>query len=341
MFILLDGFWGSGKTVLRSLLDGHTELKVSPSQESIVSSFKRNYKKSKFFDYRDLRLIREFLIDSYYYNLEHETKNGYPDSDLKKEKINFDFYDFEKYWTEKLQQEKEWDNERILNIIYSSIIKYYYNCKDIPIKEKKVIMEDNSFYCHEFFLNTFKDSKIIIVEKSMPDIIASLVKREESKLDYKSEGYKNFDFNFLVRKQHFPIQIKNSYIKAAKLKNNFKERVYICNFKNLILNTTEEMKVISSFIGIDYEKILSEPTHFKKKITFKDNHNVIDKEKNSAINTFSKYQISLLNQFEKNFSLYNFLSLSFFDFISIKFQYSIKLFFKNIIKFFLKFKKFL
>jgi hypothetical protein len=338
MIILIDGFWGSGKTVLRSLLDGHTELKVSPSQESIISSFKRNYKKSKFFDYKDLRLIREFLIDSYYYNLEHETKNGYLDSDLKKEKINFDFYDFEKYWTEKLQQEKEWDNEKILNIIYSSIIKYYYNCEDIPIKEKKVIMEDNSFYCHEFFLNTFKDSKIIIVEKNMPDIIASLVKREESKLDYKSEGYKNFNFNFLVRKQHFPIQIKNSYIKAVELKNNFKERVYICNFKNLILNTTEEMKIISNFIGIDYEKILSEPTHFAKQITFKDNHNVINKEKNSAINTFSKYQISLLNQFEKNFPRYNFLSLSIFDFISIKFFYSIKLFLKNIIKFFVKFK---
>ena len=30
------------------------------------------------------------------------------------------------------------------------MIKYYYNCKDIPTKEKKVIMEDNSFYCHEF-----------------------------------------------------------------------------------------------------------------------------------------------------------------------------------------------
>lgn len=341
MIILIDGFWGSGKTVLRSLLDGHTELKVSPSQESIISSFKRNYKKSKFFDYKDLRLIREFLIDSYYYNLEHETKNGYLDSDLKKEKINFDFYDFEKYWTEKLQQEKEWDNEKILNIIYSSIIKYYYNCEDIPIKEKKVIMEDNSFYCHEFFLNTFKDSKIIIVEKNMPDIIASLVKREESKLDYKSEGYKNFNFNFLVRKQHFPIQIKNSYIKAVELKNNFKERVYICNFKNLILNTTEEMKIISNFIGIDYEKILSEPTHFAKQITFKDNHNVINKEKNSAINTFSKYQISLLNQFEKNFPRYNFLSLSIFDFISIKFFYSIKLFLKNIIKFFVKFKKYL
>ena len=65
MLILIDGFWGSGKTVLRSLLDGHSELKVSPSQESIVSSFERNHKKSKFFNYKDLRLIREFLVDSY------------------------------------------------------------------------------------------------------------------------------------------------------------------------------------------------------------------------------------------------------------------------------------
>ena len=44
MLILIDGFWGSGKTILRSLLDGHEELKVSPSQECIISSFCRNKK---------------------------------------------------------------------------------------------------------------------------------------------------------------------------------------------------------------------------------------------------------------------------------------------------------
>ena len=42
MIILIDGFWGSGKTTIRYLLDGHSELKVSPSQESIISAFERN-----------------------------------------------------------------------------------------------------------------------------------------------------------------------------------------------------------------------------------------------------------------------------------------------------------
>ena len=45
MIILIDGFWGSGKTVLRSLLDGHKDLYVSPSQESILSTFYRNQKR--------------------------------------------------------------------------------------------------------------------------------------------------------------------------------------------------------------------------------------------------------------------------------------------------------
>ncbi len=135
MIILIDGFWGSGKTVLRSLLDGHSEIKVSPSQESLISSFKRNYNKSKLFHYKDIRLIREYLIDSYYYNLEYENRNGYLDSDLQKEKINFNFHDFENYWSDKLQKEKNWNNEKILNIIYSSIIKYYYNCKEFPLNE--------------------------------------------------------------------------------------------------------------------------------------------------------------------------------------------------------------
>ena len=48
MIILIDGFCGSGKTTIIYLLDGHSELKVSPSQESIISAFERNKNKSSF-----------------------------------------------------------------------------------------------------------------------------------------------------------------------------------------------------------------------------------------------------------------------------------------------------
>ena len=36
MIILIDGFWGSGKTTIRYLLDGHSELKVSHLRDNFI-----------------------------------------------------------------------------------------------------------------------------------------------------------------------------------------------------------------------------------------------------------------------------------------------------------------
>lgn len=336
MIILIDGFWASGKTVLRSLLDGHSKLKVSPSQESIISSFQRNSKKSIFFVTKDIRLIREYLIDSYYYNLEHEAKVGYLSSDLKKKKINFDFYEFEKYWTGKLRNIDKWNNEKIINTIYSSVIKFYYKTKDFPLNDKKVFVEDNNFSCHKFFLDEIKESKLIVTKRSISDNLVSLLNRDIILNDYKTEGYRKYSFNYLVRAQHFPIRINNNYKITEKLKKEFPGRIYECDFKNLIYHTEDEMKKISNFLDIPYENILSKPTHFGESINFKNGDGILNKEKYTAENSLAKYQIKLINQFDKKFPKYNFLSLSFFDFIFIKIFYFIKLFIRNFIKFFKK-----
>ena len=51
----------------------------------------------------------------------------------------------------KLRNIDKWDNEKIINTIYSSVIKFYYNTSDFPLNDKKVIVEDNNFNCHKFF----------------------------------------------------------------------------------------------------------------------------------------------------------------------------------------------
>ena len=336
MIILIDGFWGSGKTTLRYLLDGHSELKVSPSQESIISAFERNKSKSKFFSYKDIRLIREFLASSYYYNLELESSEGYLDHDINRSKLIFDFHEFEKYWTNKLRSVDHWNNEKILNIIYSSIIKFYYKSSEFPIEQKKVIVEDNNFNCHKFFLEEIKHSKLIVIKRSAADNLVSLLNRETISNNYKTEGYKKYNFNYLVRNQHFPIRINNNYKITENLKKEFPGRVYECDFKDLIYKTEDEMKRISKFLGISYEDTLLQPTHFGKNIKFKNGEEILNKEKYTAKNTFSKYQIELVKQFEKKFPKYNFLSLSFFDFIFIKIFYLTKLLIRNSIKFFAK-----
>lgn len=338
MIILIDGFWGSGKTTLRYLLDGHSELKVSPSQESIISSFERNKYNSKFFSYKDVRLIRKFLVDSYYYNLEHETL-GYFDHDVNRNKLPFNFYEFEKYWISKLMNIDQWTNEKILNVIYSSIIKFYYNCPEFPLDQKKVIVEDNKFSCHRFLLKELKDSKIIIIKRAIPDILSSLLSRKVISNNYATEGYKKYNFNYLVRKRYFPILINNNHKITQNLRKDFPKRVYECDFKDLIYKTKDEMKKISEFLDINFEDILLKPTHFGKDIAFNDGKEILNREKYTAKGTFSDYEINLLQQFEKKFPKYNFLSLSFFDFIFINFLYSLRLFAIRTVKLLVNIKK--
>ena len=316
MLILIDGFGGSGKTILRSLLDGHKELFVSPSQECLISSFYRNLEKSKFFVYKDISLLRKYLVDSYYYNLEKESLIGFAESDLKRKRNKFNFYEFESFWVNELRKKKKWNNKIILEIIYSSVIKFFYNTKNLPINEKKVFLENGNFDCHKFFLGNFPKSKLIITRKKMPDIIASLARRKVHNKDYDTDGYKNYNFNFLVRYQHFPIRIYNTYKLAERLKKKFPNRVYLCDFEELISNTKNEMMQISKFLDIEFTKILEQPTHFSNLISFKDDDQILVKTKHTAVNTFSKYENKLLLCFEKK-NNFNFIisPLVFIDYI--------------------------
>tara|TARA_Y100000590_G_C15678356_1_gene998845 strand:- start:881 stop:1891 length:1011 start_codon:yes stop_codon:yes gene_type:complete len=333
MIILIDGFWGSGKTVLRSLLDGHSELKVSPSQESIVSSFHRNLKKSKYLKYKDLRVIREYLVNSHYYSLEQESYKGYVDSDITKDKIKFNFSEFENFWTEKLLKCDVWTNTEIINLIHNSIIKFFYNLDNYPSDEKKVFMEDNNFNSHKFFLEEVPNSKLIVVKNSASDILASLVNRKTIKDDYRTDLYNSYNFNNLVRKYFFPIKISENIKITNKLKKDFPNRVYECDFKELIYNTKDEMLKISKFLKIQAEEILFIPSHFGQSIRFKDSDPMLNKEKFTGENTFSKYQNSLIKQFEKKFPTYNYFSITIFDFILVKILYHLKSFLKKIINF--------
>ncbi len=45
-------------------------------------SFYRNLEKSQFFAYKDISLVRKYLLDSYYYNLEKESLIGFAESKI-------------------------------------------------------------------------------------------------------------------------------------------------------------------------------------------------------------------------------------------------------------------
>lgn len=167
----------------------------------------------------------------------------------------------------------------------------------------------------------------------MPDIIASLIRRKVYNKDYDTHGYKDYNFNFLVRNQYFPIRINNTYMLAESLKKRFPNRVYLCDFEELITNTKNEMMKISRFLDIKFSKILEQPTHFSKLTSFKNGGQILVKTKHTAINTFSKYENQLLLCFEKkiNFNIKIF-PLVYIDYICCLLIYLFKKIYRKVLK---------
>ncbi len=251
MFILIDGFWGSGKSMIKMLLNGHPNLCVSPIQESIVSAFYNNRNLFRHFKYKDLRIIRKILSDSYYYDLQRLKFN------------NFNFFIFEKDLFNSISNLKKWKPNLLIVLIYKKIIFHLFKIK----KSKKIVfLENNEVNSYEFFLNNFKNSKIIYVERDIEGIIASLIKRKKKKDDFFTDSYSKFNFKYLVNKLKVPSQVLQNNSQIKFLKKKYPKKIYVCNFNDLILNNKKEMKKICNHINIPFNKKVLTPNKFNSNI---------------------------------------------------------------------------
>jgi len=293
MLVLLDGFWGSGKSMVKMLLNGHPNLNVSPIQESIVSSFYRNRKLFKYFKYKDVRVIRNILADSYYYDLQR----------LKFK--NFNFYAFEKDLFNSISKLKIWKPNLLIILIYEKIVTHLFKKN----KSKIVFLEDNSPKCYEFFIKNFPNSKIIYVKRDIDGIISSLIKRKINKKDSFTDDYKNFNFNYLVNKLKVPTKIRINDTIVKKLKNKYSKNIYICEFDNLIFKNEKEMKKISEFLNISFNKQILKAKAFKSNINKSEIG--IGKIIHDPKKILSDRQLSFLNCFKKK-SFLKYMNINYF-----------------------------
>ena len=322
MFLLIDGFWASGKSVLKSLLDGHPDLRVSPGQEAIFSSFYRNRKEFKKLSYKDLSIIRKILSESYYYDLEKYYLGKHLTVDWSF-KVNLDFYKFELFWTKKINDLKKWNVINIIRIIHTSLIKSYYNIDYSKAnKVMKVFMEDNNFKSHFFYLKNFKDSKLILINRDFGDVTASMINRTKNNRIIHTYNFDKINnYNYLINKKLLCFKNEENKKISKILKSRFPNRVYICEFDNLIFNTEKEMKSISNFLKIKYKKILMQNTHFSK-ITHRS-----DKKKNIGKKIFykEKYlttsQIKTLNIIEGKYNAENLKFIPIISFLLLRTKY--------------------
>jgi hypothetical protein len=258
--VYLYGWGGCGKSVLKRLLDGHPQFAVTPDHDTLINTFALANIKQEIRDPRgsnvDIELLRGLLNNSKYYFLQrvYEGIPSWMPASANDETAfhfdGFDFYEFEREWVKKVNQDGDYTPENILYRILQTLFEKWesYNYNEVQC-EYFVGTGCKRKYPMRYLLETVQGSKVIFVYRDPRGIIATEGSRSK----------KNQGINERLRSGEI-FEILDQYNYAKLLKSEYPERVHIVSFEDFILETRQSMPDIAQFLEINHDPILEKPT---------------------------------------------------------------------------------
>ena len=256
MVVIIDGWWGSGKSTLRGLLDGHPNIFVCPIQESVLSALACSRQISRAYEYKDTEALRQILAKhSLYYRIERFANRGTFHSDTSKKSriyssFEFDFYKFDKLFFAKLRARKEWNPEVICEDLFSS---FHEEWGQYPsrVSERNicVTIENNVKQTPSFLIENFKEAKLLYVIRDPAGILATRAGRQPVTDDYRSNGWERLTVNGLIASGEVE-RIIAMQKHVINLSRDYPERVLLVNFEELVLSTNSTMDKVAKFLEV-------------------------------------------------------------------------------------------
>ena len=264
-FLLIAGGKASGKGLIRGVLDGHQQLFVSPYHELIFDSFySRESNTKKTYDIESAR--NALAYKGRYYQLErlsHEQKLNVPIAAGMVDKgidIDFDFYQFDKYWAQNLISKSDLftPNEICLEI-YNSFHKhlkssYLLNSSSINYF---CSMSGDDYDSIPLFLKTYNNAKIIYTKRDPIESISSILGRQPSPFN---KRFKKFSRDKLINiycSYEFISSIVRFDIEAQKVIKEYPSKILNIDFHTFFENRINETTKISNFLNIENNSILN------------------------------------------------------------------------------------
>lgn len=301
MLLQIDGWWGGGKSLLASLLDGHPEIAVTPIHEATHMAF-LSANEADIFRLKDLNYIRRIIASkSEYYNLEKFSRLGFrrmafnKDVALRLEMV-LDFYDFDKSWVDNLLQTDIWNEENILRVIYQTLHQKLLHTNSTTTYEASMswprLMNQLTFF------EKLPNAKNILIKRPVIDVIASRAGRKPMENTLNNHFAPGFE-KIIHSNEVSDIMTYYDYWEKQQKKNP--QQVFITDISSLIYNRQDEMRKIAQFLGIDYLDILQKATFLGKEIL----HNGMsyaDQVFDTAENVLTSEEIRLVEQQIRMFS---------------------------------------
>lgn len=273
MLLIIDGWFGSGKSVLTSLLDSHNLVFVNHVHDATYSIFYDSTEHDSWIKDKDWEQVKKFLYQSDFnkFKLYYENRIHTMHFDATRYinfEYNIDFKEFENLFEENLKTEKIWSIEKIINILYQSYstialnenkqFKYY-----VTLSNPEIFESWNKIY------KLYPNMKKIIIKRDIKDIVSARITRKSILI----KKPKNFQRNYLYR-ENFDIFIQNNelnsilnYYKQAEIfAEKYPNSFILINFDDLIYNTENTMRKLCNFLNIEFSDILLQPTRYLESI---------------------------------------------------------------------------
>lgn len=253
MIVLIDGEGASGKTVLRSLLDGHPQLSVLPTHDMIVDTLVGYPPDVPWLAYRDIGYLRRLLAASCYYQLEQLAVAGSIEIDISvwdrlTVPYQFDFWRFEADWVRALADCPQWSVGGIVEAIHSAYVRTWEGGSRDLVGHVGVGFDDPATPGRLF--EHVPDAKLIYLHRSTEGILAARARRRSSERDMFSRINDELTVDVLLRKDKVR-KIRDRFGAVQRLARLRPDRARIVEFDDLVENTAVVVRDIADFLGIE------------------------------------------------------------------------------------------
>ena len=259
--VVLEGWGGSGKSLLLSYLDGHSELFAMPVHDKLIYDFMMLRANDLHCKDQDIRHLRKVLSSHGYYNIEYNASRGVipvllstKKDDVIEVPFKFKFEKFEKSWKSKILDNITFSRERLIELFYTSFLESVEtkDYKDISSINSFVTLGDARSCCPVRFLNTYPNSKLIYVKRSIPELIG--IRSNRKTPSGLTRGM--FEKDFLTVLLSGELQRIVDYEHKLNIAKNLNPtRVLTVEFDHLLLNRDKTLISIQKFLECSIEKL--------------------------------------------------------------------------------------
>lgn len=304
--VLIDGWWGSGKTTLRGLLDGHPQLGVCPIQESLPGLLAHDPRKLQWMQAKEVvglrgclgardgysRIERFALSQSIAFDAARRARVQRP--------FTFDYYQFDRSWVQALMKLDEWTTPQLTDCYYRHFMQCWKQFPlDLNLIKAYVSLDSNYPRTPQFFVNNFPQGKMLYLIRDPKGILATRAGRLAVDGDSRTADWDQLTAEGLLQQGELH-RILEAYDRVYSLQKQFPDRIKLVSFEALNTNTKTVMDAIADFIGVARDESLYDFSYTGEALDSAGDYSFVGKVNDDPAELLSAFTYSLAETIENN-----------------------------------------